>query len=164
MNSNTSFKWMTTPPAEFATRAAVGAAYCSIAISQIPAIAEELRNALMARGVPSSEMTDLFNNSLLGICPKCGQYCAGGLMLSLVMYSAIGADHIQFMTGRTGGGPKQRLLGGQCGTSSCSNRDSYHLFWCPDLDPAMLQYLKTNFGIAIDPDTQAKRSRVWRPQ
>lgn len=155
--------WRTTSPAEFVSRAVVGAAYCRIPLVQIPDMAERLSKELMARGVPSSEMTDLFNNGLLGVCPECRQYCAGGLMLSLAMYSALGAGNITFMTDQSGGGPKQRLLGGQCGTSSCANRDFYHLFWCPDLHPDMLQYLKADFNIAIDPHTQVKRSHVWRP-
>ena len=156
--------WRATSPAEFVPQAVVGAAYCRIPLTQISNIVEKLSKELMTLGVPSSEMTYLFNNSLIGICPECHQYCPGDQMLSLAMYSAIGAGNITFMTSGDGDGSKQRLLGGQCGTSSCSNRDFYHLFWCPDLHPDMLQYLKADFGIPIDPHTQAKRSHVWRPR
>jgi len=146
------------PGSEFAKRAANGPAWSRLPIMSIPPIITELNAQMERLNVPSDAFHDFYNNSLLGVCPKCNEYCAGKAFLRMPMLAS-GGGRVLF-TGNSGG--FERMLQGTCLNHSCSSTE-FDLFWCPDLDPRMLQNLRGR-GINLDPNIQRTRDHLWRPQ
>lgn len=128
-----------------------------VAINILPIIVTELNVRLKGLKVSPDDLHDLFNDSLLGVCPECNEYCAGKAFLDLPLFAAA-AGGVRF-TGDSGG--FERMLQGTCLNYSCASTE-FDLFWCPDLDGRMVQNLRAR-GINIDPSMQKKRDRVWRP-
>jgi hypothetical protein len=114
-----------------------------------------LNKQLLESGVPSKELYDLFNNSLLSVCPVCNQFCSGKALLSMEW---MGGTNVVF-TGNSGG--FERMLEGRCLNYSCDSTE-HELFWCPDLNLKDFAELQSR-GIKIDPDVQRTRDHVWKP-
>jgi hypothetical protein len=146
------------PAADFASCAAKGPAWSRLSISRIPQVITELNAEMKRLNITSDAFYDLYNNSLLGVCPKCNEYCAGKAFLRMPLFAAVG-DRLSFI-GHSGG--FERMLEGTCLNYSCASRE-FDLFWCPDLDIRMLQNLRGR-GINIDPTMQRLRDHVWKPQ
>lgn len=143
---------------DFAKYAAKGPAWSRLPIRQIPQIIAELNAQLDCLNIPPEALHDLYNNSLLGVCPRCNEYCAGKAFLRMPLLAAVG-DKLSF-TGNSGG--FERMLEGTCLNYSCTSVE-FDLFWCPDLDGRMFQNLRDR-GINLDPHVQQKRNDVWKPQ
>lgn len=144
-----------TSPEEFANKAVRGAARWRTSIRGIPFAVKLLERNLLAAGVPRDAFYDLFNNSLLSVCPRCNEYCAGR---ALVMMDMLAASNVSF-TGNSGG--FERMIGGRCLNYSCDSTE-HDLFWCPDLNPEYLSDLGSR-GIRIDPNIQRSRDHCWKP-
>jgi len=142
---------------DFAGRAAIGSAWMRLPILGIPTVIAELNKQMEGLGLPSEAMQDLYNNSLLAVCPQCNQYCAGKAFLSVVWL--VGPSKVTF-TGDSGG--FERMLEGRCLNYNCLSTE-FDLFWCPDLDPTMFKNLKER-GINLDPNIQRKRDPFWKPK
>jgi len=142
-------------PSQFATVAETGPAKCRVSILQIPRIMKELLPKFQHLG-SGTELVDFYGNSLIGVCPKCNEYCAAKALTMMDFYMNANT----MFTGNSGG--FERFLEGKCLTYSCSSTE-YDLFWCPDLSPELLSELKTR-GIDIDPDIQRKRDYLWKPE
>lgn len=143
-------------PSEFVARAVTGPARCTVPISEAGQVAASLAKALGDAGISSSSIIELLPYGLLGVCPRCNQYCAGQGLLMLSTFSMM--RNVTF-TGNSGGA--ERMMEGKCLNYSCENT-TFDLFWCPDLDPVMLSNLRSR-GINIDPNTQRQRDRFWKP-
>lgn len=143
-------------PQDFAEKAINGSVKWRINISQIPKVVSAINKKLQESGIPSNEIYDLFNNSLLSVCPVCNNYCAGKALLSLEWM--VGSNTL--FTGNSGG--FERILEGRCLNYSC-NSTEHELFWCPDLNPQYLAELNSR-GINIDPNIQSTRDHVWKPK
>jgi len=142
-------------PSLFAAIAATGPAKCRVSILEIPQTVNELLSKFQHLG-SGFELVDFYNNSLLGVCPKCNEYCAAKALTMMDFYR----NSNTMFKGNSGG--FERLLEGKCLTYSCSSTE-YDLFWCPDLSPELLSELKTR-GINIDPDIQQTRNHLWKPE
>jgi len=141
----------------FAKHAAIGPAWSRLSIRDIPGVITELNNQMKQLCVPSDAIFDLYNNSLLGVCPMCNQYCAGKALANMPLLTA--AANLTF-TGDSGG--FERMVKGFCLNYECYSTE-FDLFWCPDLDPTLLNDLRQR-GINIDPGIQRTRDHVWKPQ
>jgi hypothetical protein len=141
-------------PSQFATAAETGPAKCKVSILQIPQIMNELLPKFQHLG-SGTELADFYSNSLIGVCPKCNEYCAAKALTMMDFYMNANT----MFTGNSGG--FERFLEGKCLTYSC-NSSEYDLFWCPDLSPELLSELKKR-GINIDPDIQRTRDHLWKP-
>jgi hypothetical protein len=148
--------WLTVSPEAFPKRALLGPASCNSWIRRIPDVLKGLNSRLNQIGVPEEKLPELYNTSLIGVCPRCNQYCAGKALLRMEMF--LGANAL--FTGDSGG--FERMLRGFCLNYSCSSTD-FDLFWCPDLDSDMLSNLRQR-GVNIDPGMQGERDRIWKPQ
>ena len=142
---------------DFPDQAATGPTHCNAPIQLIESIVMRLVNKLKDNGVSIDAMHDLLNNSLIAVCPKCNEYCAGKALLMLPMLS--GVSNMLF-TGNSGG--FERILDGKCLNYLCYSTQ-YELFWCPDLDSNLMRKLSSQ-GINIDPNIQSTRDHVWRPK
>jgi ankyrin repeat protein len=143
-------------PEEFAGHAITGPVRWRFSIRQIPSVVTALNKQLQEAGVPSKELYDLFNNSLLSVCPVCNQFCSGKALLSMEW---MGGTNV-FFTGNSGG--FERMLEGRCLNYSCDSTE-HELFWCPDLNLKDFAELQSR-GIKIDPDIQRTRDHVWKPK
>lgn len=141
---------------DFAKCAAQGPAWSRLPIKSIPQVIAELGAEMKSLHVPSDAFYDLYNNSLLGVCPKCNQHCAGKAFGMMPLLSA--SKGTVMFTGNSGG--FERMLQGTCLNYSCTSTE-FDLFWCPDLDTRMLQNLRGR-GINIDPAAQRKRDHIWK--
>jgi hypothetical protein len=150
--------WLSVPPGEFAARAMKGPVRCEVAISGLPGVAAALSKAFSEAGVGSEGILELFDHGLLAICPKCNKWCGGKALLLLQAFGET-KDHVVF-TGDSGGA--ERLIEGVCRDPSCSSR-IYELFWCPDLDPMVLEEIRLR-GVNIDPSSQRQRDPFWKPR
>jgi hypothetical protein len=146
------------PASEFAKCAATGPAWSRLSIRNIPQVITELHAEMDHFNIPAADVFDFFNNSLLGVCPECNEYCAGKAFLNMPLMAEIG-NNVMF-TGNSGG--FERMLQGRCLNYSCSSME-FDLFWCPDLDSRMLRNLQGR-GINLDPDVQRKRNHLWQPR
>jgi hypothetical protein len=160
---NESNHWKNTSPGSFVSQAMTGAAYCRMPISQTPATVVGLSEKLMTKGVSSDRMTQFLHDTLFGICPECQQSCSGGLLLTVGVMSNVGSDNITWNTDISGGGPKQRLMRGQCGNAGCSNRRHYELFFCADLNQEMLRHIDATYHLTYRPDNVGNRPQFLRP-
>jgi hypothetical protein len=120
-------------------------------------VAGALAKALGDSGISNDGILKLLDYGLIGVCPRCNQYCAGKAIFMLKTFSLMGS--VMF-TGNSGGA--ERLMDGKCSNYSCENT-TFELFWCPDLDPGMLANLHSR-GIRIDPHTQQHRDPYWKPK
>ena len=141
----------------FTKTAATGSAWSRLSIKNIPAVIAGLNLEMEQLKIPSENLHDLYNNTLLGVCPRCNEYCAGKALLRMPLLAA--ADGGVMFTGNSGG--FERMLQGTCLNYSCSSTE-FDLFWAPDLNPQMLQNLRGR-GINLDPDIQRTRNHVWEP-
>ncbi|RLC64018.1 MAG: hypothetical protein DRI01_04195 [Chloroflexi bacterium] len=62
---------------EFVRSAFEGPAYCYIKVSQIGKLYDALAKQLVKRGMETSEVVELLDDNILGLCPKCGAMFAG---------------------------------------------------------------------------------------
>jgi hypothetical protein len=143
---------------EFAVCAAEGPAWCRLAIVAIPNVITALNEEMQRLKIQAGALDDLYNNSLLGVCVNCNEYCTGKAFIRMPLLGAAG-DGVLF-TGNSGG--FERMLQGKCLNYSCEST-AFDLFWCPDLDKRMLLNLRQR-GINLDPNIQRMREHVWKPK
>lgn len=107
------------PASEFAMCAARGSAWSRLPIRSIPQVITELNAAMERLNIPSDAFYDLYNNSLLGVCVECNEYCAGKAFLRMPLFAAAG-DRLSF-TGNSGG--FERMMQGTCLNYSCTSTE-----------------------------------------
>ena len=140
----------------FAEHATTGPARCRVSINEIPGVVNDLNTRLQKLGIKPDELRDLHYNTLLSVCPKCNEYCAGPALLMMDMMKNANT----MFTGNSGG--FERMLEGLCFNYSCSSTE-HELFWAPDLNPSVLKELHSR-GIKIDPNIQRSRNHIWKPK
>jgi hypothetical protein len=69
------------PASDFAEHAAVGPAWCRVGIRAAGIVILGLNSETKRLKIPDNDIPDLYNNSSLGVCPKCNEHCAGKAFL-----------------------------------------------------------------------------------
>jgi CcmD family protein len=128
----------------FASQAARGPADCRIAIKDWLDLHDELARRLIDKGASNTEIVDLLNDRLIGVCPRCHTWTAGQ---GLSMLSTTRLTKATIFTGNTGG--MERLVDGLCRNYDCPCTEIL-IFWKPDEDRDAVARLGS-MGVRIKP-------------
>jgi len=156
--SLTSTTWEPFASAEqFAAHAVSGSARWRIPIKQIPTAVMALNDVFQQSGISSGNLMELYNYGLMSVCPSCNGSVPGKALAMWSVMDVMGKKIL--LTGDSGG--FERLIDGRCLNSACGSTE-HDLFWCPDLNPKDLSFLRDK-GIPIVRDLQRSRDHIWKP-